>query len=470
LSDLRLATSHFCLVLLTLFVFLRSETGGAAEPDRTQGLQLRILQPVDGQIMTSAVVRIRVAIRGAVAPSAVRFRVFVDGELSAERGVAIVAGEATARVEAGEEAREFDLDMPPRDCALRVVAESRTGQQTESKIRLRWGGEQFFALPNLYVLAIGVSRYQRPDLRLEYAAKDASDVAAAFARQKGQLFGQVKTSVLLDSEASFLNVQQRLEWLRRQATRRDVAVLFLAGHGINEPSTGEYYFLTYDADPENVNTTMISQRTLQDTLRHTAGKVLLLLDSCHSGNVFPEWRTRGASDPQQWARELSGTESGVTVFAASTGRQASKESAAWNNGAFSKALVEGLRGRAAFYSGRPVTVNMLEVYVSERVKQLTHGSQTPTVAKPANIPDFPIAMPHAETTPEAQADSSIPEDPAPATAPSSRTPLYKKWWLWTAVGSAALIGLIAVASAVGVAEADRKRFGDVAIIVDLRPK
>jgi len=37
-------------------------------------------------------------------------------------------------------------------------------------------------------------------------------------------------------------------------------------------------------------------------------------------------------------------------------------------------------------------VNMLDLYVSERVKELTKGQQTPTTVKPLNVPDFPLAM------------------------------------------------------------------------------
>jgi len=35
---------------------------------------------------------------------------------------------------------------------------------------------------------------------------------------------------------------------------------------------------------------------------------------------------------------------------------------------------------------------MLDLYLSERVKELTGGRQTPTTAKPNTIQDFPIAV------------------------------------------------------------------------------
>ena len=80
------------------------------------------------------------------------------------------------------------------------------------------------------------------------------------------------------------------------------------------------------------------------------------------------------------------------VFAASTGNQYSLEDAAWENGAFTKALVEGLNGRAAYTGRGTITVNMLDLYLSERVKELTKGRQTPTTTKPYGVPDFPVAV------------------------------------------------------------------------------
>jgi hypothetical protein len=39
-----------------------------------------------------------------------------------------------------------------------------------------------------------------------------------------------------------------LEWLKRETTSRDVAMLFLSGHGTND-ARGNYHFLPWDGDP-----------------------------------------------------------------------------------------------------------------------------------------------------------------------------------------------------------------------------
>jgi len=82
----------------------------------------------------------------------------------------------------------------------------------------------------------------------------------------------------------------------------------------------------------------------------------------------------------------------VIVFSASTGRQYSLENPVWNNGAFTKALVEGLNGAADYRKTGRITYKMLDVYVSERVKALTGGRQTPVTIIPQGVPDFPIAV------------------------------------------------------------------------------
>jgi hypothetical protein len=39
-----------------------------------------------------------------------------------------------------------------------------------------------------------------------------------------------------------------------------------------------------------------------------------------------------------------------------------------------------------------ITINMIDLYVSERVKELTKGKQTPPTAKPQAILDFPLVL------------------------------------------------------------------------------
>jgi uncharacterized caspase-like protein len=97
-------------------------------------------------------------------------------------------------------------------------------------------------------------------------------------------------------------------------------------------------------------------------------------------------------DITQVVNELSSAENGAIVFASSTGTQISQELEQEHNGAFTKALVEGLDGQADLLHDGVITVASLETYVDERVKVLTKNHQSPAMAKPSTVPNYPIAV------------------------------------------------------------------------------
>src|SRR5262249_55572874 len=55
--------------------------------------------------------------------------------------------------------------------------------------------------PNLFLLGIGVSDYEDPRYKLDYASKDADDLVAAFRSQKGLAFADVYLQELTDKTA-----------------------------------------------------------------------------------------------------------------------------------------------------------------------------------------------------------------------------------------------------------------------------
>jgi uncharacterized caspase-like protein len=170
-------------------------------------------------------------------------------------------------------------------------------------------------------------------------------------------------------------------------------MLFLAGHGETDPD-GRYYFLPYNADVDKLRSTGVVFSEVRDTLANLAGKALFFVDTCYAGSILGGRRGVGA-DITGIINELASAENGVVVFSSSTGRQYSLEDPSWGNGAFTKAVVEGINGKADLNSTGRITYKMLDFYISERVKELTHGRQTPVTQGPGGVPDFPIAMVNA---------------------------------------------------------------------------
>ena len=252
---------------------------------------------------------------------------------------------------------------------------------------------EFNIAPKLYVLAIGVGRFTSKDIpKLELTGKDVRDFVAELKKQQGKLYRAVETRVLVDQAATRDAIVDGLDWLQRQVTQHDVGMLFVSGHGTNDPQLG-YTYVPYNYDPEAVRRTGVNMKDFQKTLDSLAGKALFFIDTCHSGNVLGA-RTRSVipNDVSGVINELISAESGVVVFSASTGRQEALEDTAWGNGAFTKALVEGLSGKADFRKSGRVTHKMLDLYITERVKELTKGKQSPVTQAPGGVPDFPLAV------------------------------------------------------------------------------
>ena len=342
-----------------------------------------IHSPIDGDEIGSAALSVTYSVRSASGEPVTAVRALVNG-----RPVEGSKGGRPVRPESDT----LTIIVPQQDCEVSVIAENRFAPSEPATVRLKWKGKQsdeFVIKPKLYVLAVGVSDYQENSLTLRFAAKDAMDFAQAMQKQKGGLYRDVAIKVLVDQDATKNKILDGLDWIQKETTSKDVAAVFISGHGIND-NIGTYYYLPVDYETDKEKRTGLVFTDIKNTVSGIAGKVVAFIDTCHSGNVMGR---KGVVDMNAFVNELSSAENGAVVFTSSTGKQVSLETPEWNNGAFTKALVEGIEGKAAQSAGKDkITINMLDLYISERVKELTRGNQTPATAKPSTVPDFPIAV------------------------------------------------------------------------------
>jgi hypothetical protein len=352
-----------------------------------EALPPRIEIVAPGYQVRSDTRQISIRFRVISAPEApvTQVRTLLASGSSAQRNLAV-----GARAQDNGE-REVTLEIPPEDTDIRLIAENRYGASVPTVIRVNYTGPKpGSGQGDLYVLAAGVSRYDNPDYNLGLAAKDARDFVDTLRKQRGAQYGEVHVRQLLDKDASRPALEAGLEWLRQSMKPRDTAIVFLAGHGFNDGPT--YYFMTRDANLQNLSQTALPFTSLRSTLTALQGRVMLFVDTCHSGNVIGRMATRQARDSTSAVNEMASSENGLVVFASSTGGQFSQENADWGNGAFTKAVVEGLQGAADFKKRGRITYKGLDAYVSDRVDELTRGEQTPVTPVLAGVPDFVIAL------------------------------------------------------------------------------
>jgi hypothetical protein len=341
-----------------------------------------IRSPTEGTTIASPKVALEYDIRRVSAAPIWSLQVRADG-----RPIASIESSNSPIAERGR----IEVFVPRRDTTLEMMVENAHGVWSEaSAVRLHWSGPEDQIRPTLFILAIGIAEYRAPELKLQLAAKDANDFANLLRRQKGRAYRNVELRMLKDGHATGPEIKRALRWLASTPTNRDIAMLFMAGHGLDDPA-GHYMFVPQEIGPREAMRKGLPYEEIRRSLANIAGRVFFFLDTCHSGAAWGE-PSRSAADTSRIVNDLRSPEYGIVTFASSTGRQRSYESPEWGNGAFTKALVEGLSGLADYFHNGYVTTAELAAYISDRVPKLTNGRQTPAIGQPVQVDSVLVSL------------------------------------------------------------------------------
>ena len=174
----------------------------------------------------------------------------------------------------------------------------------------------------------------------------------------------------MNKNATRNNVLRELKKLVSNVDQRDVVMLYFSGHGIKDGE--DTFFMTYDSSAEDtftaVNFSEIKTRirTLIDDMKC---HVVLFMDTCHSGAMYG---MKGST------QEISMKIPELVGFYSSTSGQQSAELDKLQNGAFTHAILNALKGGAKNANGE-ITINNLEAYVKKSVKEQTNNRQDPII-------------------------------------------------------------------------------------------
>lgn len=272
--------------------------------------------------------------------------------------------------------------------------------------------------PDLYIISIGASEYTDKEWNLNYAAKDAQDVADMFESEKNR-FNKIKTTVLINENVTrekILGIRQSL----MSTHVDDQVVVFYAGHGLLDENF-DYYLATSNIDFSNPSSGGLSYDELNFLLDSIpAREKILFIDACHSGEfdkeetlitqlvpdnkevVFRGAKPRGFQSGStisynnsfELMKELfsdlrKGT--GAMVISSAGGGEFAFEGAQWKNGVFTWSLRDGLMSaHADLNKDKFITVSELQNYVLNNVSKLTDGMQKPTMRQENIDNDFVI--------------------------------------------------------------------------------
>lgn len=264
-------------------------------------------------------------------------------------------------------------------------------RSVKETIRVTYNPAQIIR-PRLWILAVGISRYNDTKLALQYGASDAEKFVKAV-QGAGGLYEAVNVELVTDENATKTGILKGISKVARQASVQDVVIIFIAGHGAKD-TRGNYYYIACDTDKDDLFATAVSWRDIEGGIEQMAAqKVVLFADTCHSGDVL---RGRDIIDDTQSLVEKLVKACGVALLVSSTGQEKSLESQEWGGGAFTKAIIEAIEnfeGRADSDKDGAVSIIEMQQYVTRRVIELTKGMQHPYVPpSPKGYTDFPIVM------------------------------------------------------------------------------
>lgn len=236
-----------------------------------------------------------------------------------------------------------------------------------------------------WAVIIGISKYLDPNIRpLRFAAADAQALYDLLSEEAYGKLEPSRTKLLLDQQATFLNVRRALRSFLKQPALDDWVMIYLACHGAYDSNdrTKRVFLLNHDTDAQDIAATATPLDDLTDAIENTlqAEHVTLLVDACYS-NAFANKRSGEASFVHdEFLKRAGRARPGVAIMTAAQRNQEAYEGREWDgHGVFTHYLLEGLRGAAPASGpeGDTILLNDLFKYVRVNVFNATEKKQEP---------------------------------------------------------------------------------------------
>jgi uncharacterized caspase-like protein len=224
--------------------------------------------------------------------------------------------------------------------------------------------------------------------------------------KENSVYANVYSKSLHNENVTSTNIIALKEFLAKSKPD-DVVMVFVAGHGVLDENF-DYYFGTHDMDFTSPSGKGLAYEKLESILDGIkANKKILIMDTCHSGEIDKEdvffvasndeevpddedisFRAVGPAVEENSNASPSRLSSilfndlrrgtGSTVISSAGGAEFAMESDKWKNGLFTYALLLGLKtGNADLDKDGQIMLLELQEYVVGLVSDLSNGKQVP---------------------------------------------------------------------------------------------
>jgi len=231
-----------------------------------------------------------------------------------------------------------------------------------------------------YAVVIGIGNYQDDKIpKLKYTTVDAEEIYNILTDPQYGNFPENQVKLLIDEQATYNNIKSAIgTWLKRNTRKDDTVIIFFAGHGA--PEDEKTYWVTYNANVDDLYGTALSNDEIADMLDRVEAKIMVaFLDSCYSAATVNRTDKKRSimivKDPFQ---KFKGK--GRVIITSSDGKEQSVEIEKFGHGVFTYYLLEALKGDADENKDGFIELDEVWDYVKYRVTDAArkHGStQTP---------------------------------------------------------------------------------------------
>ncbi len=276
------------------------------------------------------------------------------------------------------------VDTGETDITLNINCSKCSAASTSARVRFRPKQAR------LTIVSIGT---QGPDLT--YSRKDAQDFQDLFKNQSGsgKLYSSINFISLIGDKAKATNIADAIASLAsKKMSINDVIIVFVSCHGFIHSS--QLRFECSDFTSTLMDRTSLSfDDEIFTPLSQLSCKKYIFIDACHSGTATNGSKGNGVLDINNAIGAIIAANNDFAILASSSANQISWEDEVWANGAFTKAIVDGLkRGYADANNDGIVGMEELANYVKMKVPELVeHVKKQPQDPSWSNkVGDIPL--------------------------------------------------------------------------------
>ncbi len=234
----------------------------------------------------------------------------------------------------------------------------------------------------IWALVVGVARYNSmPSLR--YTDDDAYQFYAFLKSPEGGALPDEQLKVLIDEDATQINICRYLRQFAQKADENDVVMLYFSGHGVDGA------FVPSDFDGHF--TSALSHEKVRKILEESRAKhKICIADACHAGTLLAAKGSASGYGVERLYSAFGETRGGTALLLSSKAEENSLEDQGLRAGVFSYFFIKGLKGEADADRNKIITVSEIYGYVSKKVLSYTATAQSPVLSG-----DFDSQMPIA---------------------------------------------------------------------------